>query len=331
MGQVCLSWAPGFASVVRMVLAGWNREGICWWGCSWRKGAVTEAAVVGARGDDCGHKCLSPERGLLCSPASSIRGTAEDWAPPQRLPARSLPQRPPVVWGWARALALCPWTPLFGFYARRLPNGSKTSAPCLIFCYCQRWGKVLNFECSQSCWGYCGFCLCLVQGCGAAGSRPALALAAISLLSQSLDRGSTLSIWDAMRPSFLVYSSWQAKPCVMHGRGWERFLGSGTEAEPASPAVPAGRAAGLSLRRRASGAAGFPPEDCRASHLTFLSLAWQSRQHACYHSSAWWAPARFMSGCACGSALGVMKSLLSFAGYLFEKSGIVMLKRAALW
>lgn len=99
------------------------------------------------------------------------------------------------------------------------------------------WGSVLNFECSQSCWGYCGFCLCLVQGRGAAGSCPALALAAISLLSQSLDGESTLSIWDAMRPSFLVYSSWQAKPCVMHGRGWERSLGSGTEAEPPAPRV----------------------------------------------------------------------------------------------
>jgi len=33
-----------------------------------------------------------------------------------------------------------------------------------------------------------------------------------------------------MRLSFLVYSSWQAKPCVMRGPGWERFLGSGTEA-----------------------------------------------------------------------------------------------------
>lgn len=66
--------------------------------------------------------------------------------------------------------------------------------------------------------------------CRAAGPCPALVLAAITLLSQSLDRENTLSIWDTMRPSFLVYSSWQAKPCVMHGRGWERFLGSGTEA-----------------------------------------------------------------------------------------------------
>lgn len=122
-------------------------------------------------------------------------------------------------------------------------------------------------------------------GAVAAGSCPALALAAISLLSQSLDRASTLSIWDAMRPSFLVYSSWQAKPCVMHGRGRQRFLGSGTEARAGlsrgarwlpcrAPAWGAGPAAPLL----------FPPEHCRASHLAFRSLG---SQHVCYLSSAW--------------------------------------------
>lgn len=49
-------------------------------------------------------------------------------------------------------------------------------------------------------------------------------------------RESLLSIWDVMRPSFVVYSSWQANPCVMHGRGWERFLSRGTgRREAASP------------------------------------------------------------------------------------------------
>lgn len=66
-------------------------------------------------------------------------------------------------------------------------------------------------------------------------SQPA---ASCHLLSQLLDRESTLSIWDAMRPSFLVYSSWQAKLCVMHDQTWEHFLFSGTErqvvAAPAS-------------------------------------------------------------------------------------------------
>lgn len=62
-------------------------------------------------------------------------------------------------------------------------------------------------------------------------SQPA---ASCHLLSQLLDRESTLSIWDAMRPSFLVYSSWQAKLCVMHDQTWEHFLFSGTERQVAA-------------------------------------------------------------------------------------------------
>lgn len=100
------------------------------------------------------------------------------------------------------------------------------------------------------------------------------------------------------------------------GATCERFLGSGTERSRAVPrcpwaALPRPRPQGLGRRLRC-----FPPGHCGPSRLTFLTLGSKSTQHVCYLSSAWWAPARFMSGCGC--ALGVMKSLLSFAGYLFK-------------
>lgn len=61
----------------------------------------------------------------------------------------------------------------------------------LLWVYAAPWGAAASWGCSPA-------------------SQPA---ASCHLLSQSLDRESSLSIWDAMRPSFLVYSSWQAKLC----------------------------------------------------------------------------------------------------------------------
>lgn len=237
---------------------------------------MTGAAVVGAGGDGCGGmECPYPEQGLLCSlPAAS------EAQPRTELLLRAF--LPGIF------LRDCPWcgtepgTPLLGCCGRCLLNDSKTwsSAPSVIF-YCQRCCKGLNIECSQSFCGYCRFCLCLVQGCGAAGSYPSLALAAISLLSQSLDRESTPSIWDAMRPSFLVYSSWQANPCVMQaGAGSASSAVAQRQSRPLPPCPlaalpPQVPAAPLPV----------PPEGRSAPTSRFL-VGSQSGQHVWYLSSA---------------------------------------------
>lgn len=63
-----------------------------------------------------------------------------------------------------------------------------------------------------------------------------------------------------MRPSFLVYSSWQAKPCVMHGRGhmWA-FPRQWHGAEPGCAAVPLGCPAAPSASGAGPAAPLLPP------------------------------------------------------------------------
>lgn len=62
----------------------------------------------------------------------------------------------------------------------------------------------------------------------------------------------------------------------MHGRGWERFLSSGTEAEPASPAVPAGCPAVPSACGAGQWLRWFPHLRTAAPHASRF-LVWDGR------------------------------------------------------
>lgn len=147
----------------------------------------------------------------------------------------------------------------------------------------------MNIECSPSFRGYCRSCLCLVRGRGAAGWCPAWALAAIRLLSQSLDRAKHaehLGCDEAVIPCLQLLAGKalrHARPGLgafpRQGHRGRAGLSRGARCLPC-PALP--------CLGPGCWAGGCPPEDCRpSSHLPVPSWGSQGRQPVCCLSSAW--------------------------------------------